>query len=79
MALYQIVKKWYFEPCAYEKGDINLNGIIDSGEARLILRYSLGMEDFTTLQLYLADIDGSGTIDAGDARLAERYAVDLDP
>jgi len=72
-------QKWYFEPCAYERGDLNLNGKIDSGEARLILRYSLGMEDFTTLQIYLADIDGNGIINANDARLAERYAVDLDP
>ncbi len=72
-------QKWYFEPCAYERGDIDRNGIVLSADARYILRASVNSETPNTIQSYLCDIDCDGQITAIDARLASRYSTNLDP
>ena len=71
-------QKWYFEPCAYLHGDIDLNGAVESIDSRYILRAVSGSETPNTLQAYLCDIDCNGIISANDARLALRYASGLD-
>lgn len=72
-------QKWYFELCAYERGDYDKSGTINAEDARLILRASVGIENPDTMQAFLADVDGNGVLEASDARLANRYAVGLDP
>lgn len=42
-------QKWCFDTCACEKGDINLNGKIDSGDAREILRYSADLINWSSV------------------------------
>lgn len=72
-------QKWYFELCAYERGDYDKSGTINAEDARLILRASVGIENPDTMQAFLADVDGNGVLEASDARLANRYAAGLDP
>ncbi|MBE6813083.1 MAG: hypothetical protein E7523_09405 [Ruminococcaceae bacterium] len=69
--------------CAYSvfgqpKGDIDGDGALTAGDARLILRASVGLETLTPEQTALADTDEDGMLDAGDARLVLRVSVDLE-
>lgn len=59
-------------------GDADLNGTVQAADARLILRYSLRLDELTGEQKLRADVDRSGTIDQEDARLALRIAVGLE-
>ena len=59
-------------------GDIDDDGIISAGDARLALRNSVGLEELTANELLLADVDGDGIVTAGDARSILRGSVGLD-
>jgi hypothetical protein len=54
--------------------DVNQNGLIDTGDATLVLRMVVGL-DRVDLS---ADINGNGEIDTGDATLILRKVVGLD-
>ena len=54
-------------------GDVNMDGIIDTQDANLIVSYYYGSEELTGEQLKLADVDGSGIIDIQDANLIVSY------
>ena len=60
---------------AFVPGDVNLNGSVDSADALLVLRYSLGLEQLTSTQLQRADINGDGTVDSSDALSILRSAL----
>lgn len=60
------------------KGDVDADGSVSSADARLALRYAVGLEVPTEDQKLLADYDENGTIDAADARSILRVAVGLD-
>ncbi|MBE6812430.1 MAG: hypothetical protein E7523_06060 [Ruminococcaceae bacterium] len=65
------------------EGDIvygNVDGSpgITSGDARIVLRYSVGLEDLNEDQLLAADVDGNGVVNAGDARMILRGSVGLE-
>ncbi|MBQ3520061.1 MAG: dockerin type I repeat-containing protein [Clostridia bacterium] len=69
--------------CAYSvygqpKGDIDGDGKLTAGDARFILRASVGLETLTPQQTALADADDDGILDAGDARLVLRVSVGLE-
>ena len=49
-----------------EKGDVNIDGRIDSSDVMLMIRYMLGMESFTDEQVMLADTDDDIDIDITD-------------
>ena len=49
-------------------GDVNLDGKIDAGDARMVLRYSAQLESITDLQKSRIDMDGDGNVTAADAR-----------
>lgn len=51
---------------------------VTAADARLILRFSVGLEEFTDEQKLYADIDENGSITAADARSALRMSVGLD-
>lgn len=72
-------QKWFFEVCAFEKGDSDLNGDIDSSDYRYVNRATVNLENPDTIRSYLCDVDGDGNIDSSDARLVSRYMVGLDP
>ena len=61
-------------------GDVDGNGDVESGDARLALRASVKLEDIKegTAAFKAADIDGNGTIESSDARLILRLSVKLE-
>lgn len=69
----------------FRLGDVDNDGHVTAGDARLVLRYSVGLgetdkvivSDPEDLSFKAADFDGNGTIDAGDARLVLRQSVGL--
>lgn len=71
-------QKWYFELCAYERGDYDKNGTINAEDARMILRASAGTETPDTMQTFLSDVDGNGVLSSIDAYLANRYSAGFD-
>ena len=58
-------------------GDINNDGVPDSGDALMVLRYSVGLLALSEAQKSVADVNGDGRIDAGDAILLLRYDAGL--
>lgn len=58
-------------------GDIDCSGTVDSTDSRLAMRYAVGLETFTKLQMVLADMDANGCVDSSDSRLIERLALGL--
>ena len=59
-------------------GDVDSDGKISAGDARIALRASVGLESLNYLQRTLADTDNNGKITAGDATQILRYSVGLD-
>lgn len=59
-------------------GDVDLNGSVDAGDARIVLRTAISLENIPPERLPYADMHRDGSINASDARLALRAAVKLD-
>ncbi len=59
-------------------GDIDGDGSVTASDARLALRYSVGLENFDEYQQLISDVDSNGKTDASDARTILRMAVGLD-
>lgn len=59
-------------------GDIDADGRITASDARLALRFSVGLEKFDTETKYCADVDGDGKVNSSDARVLLRYSVGLE-
>ena len=60
-------------------GDATLSEQISAADARLILRYSAGLETgFNELQKRVSDINNDGKVNAADARLALRLSASID-
>ena len=58
-------------------GDVDGDGVVTPGDARLTLRASVQLERFTSIQFISADTDFDGVITAADARTILRRAVGL--
>ena len=61
-----IRKKVTFEDTGYQLGDVNMDGIVNTTDANLILDYTIGNVTFSDLQKKLADIDSDSGIDSND-------------
>jgi hypothetical protein len=64
----------------YTRGDVNNDGVIDSGDAILILRYSVGLTALTDIQKAAGNVTSKASnddIDSGDAIRILRYSVGL--
>ena len=59
-------------------GDVDFDGKITSADARLILRYSVSLEDLSDLAIAYSNIDMDETVSSADARLALRTSVNLE-
>ena len=61
-------------------GDVDLDGEVTSGDARIALRRSVGLEKFEkgSKQYLAADVDGDGSVSSADARLILRASVGLE-
>lgn len=60
------------------KGDVDLNGKVEASDARLILRYSAKLEEFSALQKNNGDVNNDGKITASDARTVLRVSAKLE-
>ncbi len=61
-----------------QPGDIDVDTAVSARDARKALRFSVGLEDPSALQLYMADVDGDFAITSKDARTILRVSVGLD-
>lgn len=59
-------------------GDVDASGKLTAADARLVLRASVGLEEFTDIQNEYADVNRDGKITAADARLVLRASVGLE-
>ncbi|MBE6812068.1 MAG: hypothetical protein E7523_04210 [Ruminococcaceae bacterium] len=59
-------------------GDLDGNGMSDSGDARLALRISVGLDSADPEKVCAGDTDGNGQLTAGDARTLLRRSVGLE-
>ncbi len=58
-------------------GDANSDGIVDSYDATLIMKYDVGMIGAEDLDLSVCDVDGDGVVDSYDATLIQKYDVGM--
>ena len=70
----------YAKVFRYQWGDIDFNGKVDSADARLALRQSVGLEHLEKDQIAWGNLDapGDGTLSSADARLILRISVGLE-
>ena len=61
------------------RGDADRDGTVSAADARLALRYSVGLEWMHEKVIRLCDLDGDGGVSAADARLILRTSVGLEP
>lgn len=66
------------EVAAAQLGDIDFDNQITAADARLVLRASVGLENFTEEQNAIADVNNDGFITAADARIILRMSVGLE-
>ena len=66
------------EPAEIQLGDVNHDGRVDSYDALLTLRQSVGFNEIEKDYLNYADFDGDNRITSSDALLILRKSVDLD-
>ena len=67
-------------PAGFLLGDVDLDGEVTSGDARLALRASVKLEDYApgSQQFLAADVDKNGAIESSDARTILRVSVKLE-
>lgn len=61
----------------FETGDVNMDGVVDTSDALLVLRWTLGLAELDDDALELADMNGDGEVDASDALLIMRTSFGL--
>ena len=64
-------------PSSLVPGDVNQDGDINTDDARLVLRFSVGLEELTDMQQAASDVDSLPGITTDDARTLLRYTVGL--
>lgn len=65
------------EPHDFLPGDVDMNGIVDSVDALLALRYALGIVELNDEQLLRGDVDQNGTVDSVDALIILRMSLGI--
>ncbi len=73
-----LISIFSFHSFAAQTGDIDKDGKITAADARLVLRQSVGLENFSETELFTADMDSDGKITAADARIILRISVGLE-
>ena len=68
------------EPTQYfTLGDVNMDGKLNSADARTALRAAAKIETLSEMKALLADVNEDGKVKAGDARTILRIAAKLEP
>ena len=58
------------------KGDVDGNGMVDTGDSADLLKYAAEMSSLDAQQLEGADVNGDGAVDTKDASLILQYAAE---
>lgn len=58
--------------------DVDNSGMVEAADARVLLRFSVGLESILSEDIVYGDADFNGKITAADARIALRISVNLD-
>lgn len=53
-------------------GDVNGDGVLDSADALIVMRYAMGLQELDEAALAIADMNGDGIVDLADALLITR-------
>ncbi len=64
-------------PIEYELGDVNMDTLVNTGDAALVLRYAVELAELTPEQLALADINLDDLVNTGDAAGILGYAIGI--
>lgn len=62
----------------YDYGDLDGDKKVTAADARLVIRYVVGLEKFTKEMITAADVNANGQVTSEDARLIMRYGVGLE-
>lgn len=63
-------------PCiGYTKGDINMDGNVNTSDAILAMRYTLGLGSLTCQQIALGDMNHDGEVSIADSNIIRRIAM----
>ena len=60
-----------------DSGDVNMDGKVNSGDARLALRAAAKLEELSAEQRQSADMNQDGKVNSSDARTILRIAAKL--
>ena len=66
------------KPTPAIRGDMNRNGVLDTGDATILLRKVVGLEPTTPEDITMGDLNGNGVLDTGDATKILRMMVGLE-
>jgi hypothetical protein len=58
-------------------GDVNGDGVVNTADAMMILRYVAELVELDAKQLKAADVNGDGSVTTADAMLILRYVAEL--
>ncbi|MBO6061973.1 MAG: hypothetical protein J6P98_07675 [Clostridia bacterium] len=61
----------------YTPGDIDGNGVVDSIDALMVLRYSMNLAALSASQLQAGDVNGDGVVNSVDAAIILRMSMGL--
>ncbi len=67
----------YITETNFKKGDVSLDGNVNSYDSLNILQYSTGSITLSPTQIKLADVDGSSKVNSLDALIVLQYVVGL--
>lgn len=73
-----LFEEGYEIPSGVKPGDVDGDGNITAKDARLALRYSVGLENLDANQIKACEVDGKANISASDARIILRASVGLE-
>ena len=79
-----IRKRVLYQDTGYQLGDVNMDGIVNETDAELISGYFTGNNNFSSVQIKLADVTKDGNIDMRDSLLvwqllAGAQTTDIEP
>lgn len=67
----------YSKEADYPLGDCDMNGTVDSNDALMILKNSVGIIELTDQQKKLSDVDGDGNVTSNDAMTVLKMTVGI--
>ena len=69
--------QWYFEPLGYRRGDVNRDGVINTGDVLKMQNYISKFITFDESQRYLGDINGDGKVSLADVQLLQNQLAGI--